>query len=72
MTDRIKDLALDAIVKNIAVDAWVFTDHELETFAGSIIRECMYVVRDINQEYDGGSTVVNAADKIRTHFGIDF
>ncbi len=39
-------------------------------FAEMIVRECMDVVRDINQEYDGGSTVVNAAQEIAEHFGI--
>lgn len=42
-----------------------------EKFAQSIVRECMDVVRDINQEYDGGSTVVNAADEIAEHFGVE-
>ena len=40
-------------------------------FAELIVRECMDVVRDINQEYDGGSTVVNAAQEIAEHFGIE-
>ncbi len=39
-------------------------------FAEMIVRECMDVVRDINQEYDSGSTVVNAAQEIAEHFGI--
>ena len=42
-----------------------------EKFAELIVRECMDVVRDINQEYDGGSTVVNAAEEIRDHFGVE-
>lgn len=29
MNERIKDLALDAIVENVASEAWVFTDAEL-------------------------------------------
>ena len=44
---------------------------EVAKFAELIIRECMDVVRDINQEYDGGSTVVNAANEIKEHFGVD-
>ena len=40
-------------------------------FAELIVRECMDVVRDINQEYGGGSTVVNAAQEIAEHFGIE-
>lgn len=39
MNERIRDLALDAIVKNIAVEAWVFTDDELEKFAELIVRD---------------------------------
>jgi hypothetical protein len=41
-----------------------------ERFSELLIRECMDLVRDINQEYDGGSTVVNAAEEIREHFGV--
>jgi len=41
-----------------------------ETFASLIIQECMDVVQDINQEYDGGSTTVNAAEEISEYFGI--
>ena len=40
-------------------------------FAELIVQECMDVVRDINQEHDGGDTVVNAADEIREHFGVE-
>jgi hypothetical protein len=39
-------------------------------FAELLIRECMDIVCDINQEYDGGSTVVNAAEEIREYFGV--
>lgn len=42
----------------------------IDQFAELIVRECMDVVRDINQEYDGGSTVVNAADEIKDYFGV--
>jgi hypothetical protein len=41
-----------------------------QKFAELLIRECMDIVRDINQEYDGGSTVVNAAEEIREYFGV--
>ena len=43
MNDKIKNLAVDAIVENPAVDAWVFTDKELEQFSESIIKECAEV-----------------------------
>jgi len=42
-----------------------------ETLAFLVIQECIDVVQDINQEYDGGSTTVNAADEIKQHFGIE-
>jgi hypothetical protein len=42
-----------------------------EFFADLIIRECADVVADINQDYDGGSTTVNAAEEIKQHFGIE-
>ncbi|MFZ9611310.1 MAG: hypothetical protein ACO294_11480, partial [Methylococcales bacterium] len=53
MNDRIKDLALDAIVENIASEAWVFTDSELEKFAKSIIQECIDVVDKVYDEQTG-------------------
>jgi len=43
MNTKIQDLALNAIVKNIASEAWVFTDEELETFANSLVLECAEV-----------------------------
>lgn len=33
MNERIKDIALDCIVKNLATDCWVFTDEEFNQFA---------------------------------------
>ena len=42
-----------------------------EKFAELIVRECMDVVRHINQDYDGGSTTINAADEIKEHFGVE-
>ena len=42
-----------------------------EKFALLIIRDCMDVVCDINQEYDGGSTVVNAAELIKEYFEVE-
>ena len=37
---KIKDLALEAIVKHPASSHWVFTDEELEHFADLIVQEC--------------------------------
>ena len=71
MNDRIKDLALDAIVKHIAVDAWIFTDEELEKFALSIVDECT----DVGSQWADGLidsnhyTFVNK--KIKRYFGVD-
>ena len=43
MNERIRDLALESIVKCIAAEAWVFTDSELEKFVELIIAECKKV-----------------------------
>lgn len=43
MNDIIKDIACKAIVKNIAADAWVFTDTELAQFGKSLVEECAEV-----------------------------
>jgi capsid portal protein len=84
MNERIKDLALDAIVENVASEAWVFTDSELEKFAKSIIQECIDVV-DQNTygpcgEYDYSYSNENDAadtrartirDDIVSRFGVE-
>lgn len=57
MNTLIKDFALDAIVKNIAVDAWVFTDEELDAFAKLIIEECIAKCDEIA---DGASVIANS------------
>ena len=57
MNTLIKDFALDAIVKNIAVDAWVFTDEELDAFAKLIINECIAKCDEIA---DGASVIANS------------
>lgn len=41
-----------------------------ETFASLIIQECIDIVENINQEHDGGSTTVNAAEEIAEYFGV--
>ena len=71
MNERIKQLAEQA---GMGHERWNTTsqfESFLEKFAELIVRECMDVVRDISQEYDGGSTVVNAADEIKEHFGVE-
>ena len=57
MNTLIKDFALDAIVKNIAVDAWVFTDEELDAFAKLIINECIAKCDEIA---DDASVITNS------------
>ena len=54
-------------------EAYIIFDppESLEKLVKLVVLECMDVVRDINQEYDGGSTVVNAADEIKEHFGVE-
>ena len=51
MNERVKDLALDAIVKHIASEAWVFTDAELEQFVHSIIKDCMTMSDELKAQY---------------------
>lgn len=41
--NHIADLALDVIIENPAVDAWVFTNQELEKFAQSLVEEAAEV-----------------------------
>lgn len=73
MNKRIKELAQKAGVSFLMEDdhSMVMNGKDLEMFADLIIRECADVVADINQDYDGGSTTVNAAEEIKQHFGIE-
>jgi hypothetical protein len=77
MNERIRELELEAIAyadsKVPANDRYNDIYHSIvrRMLVELIVRECMKVVRDINQEYDGGSTVVNAADEIAEHFGVE-
>lgn len=71
MNDRIKDLALDAIVKHIAVDAWIFTDDELEKFALSIVRKCMDIAKYHTPDTEECEYTWLIHDKIQKYFGID-
>jgi hypothetical protein len=58
MNERIRDLALDAIVENIAAEGWVFTDQELQKFAESIIKVCIKQGELIQSQ-----TVMNASEQ---------
>ncbi len=70
MKERIKEIYNKALEQHVSNNkSW--EELNPEKFAELIIRECMDVVRDINQEYDGGSTVVNAAEEIKQHFGVE-
>ena len=73
MNERIKELAQKAGVSFLMEDdhSMVMNGKDLEMFADLIIRECADVVADINQDYNGGSTTVNAAEEIKQHFGIE-
>ena len=73
MNKRIKELAQKAGVSFLMEDdhSMVMNGKDLEMFAELIVRECADVVADINQDYDGGSTTVNAAEEIKQHFGIE-
>ena len=63
MNPKFRDLQIQAFAECKTFEDGQFrTDEVFERFAELIIRECMDVVRDINQDYDGGSTVVNAAE----------
>jgi hypothetical protein len=58
MNERIRDLALDAIVENIAAEGWVFSDDELQKFAESIIKVCVLQGERIQSQ-----TVMNASEE---------
>jgi hypothetical protein len=58
MNERIRDLALNAIVENIAAEGWVFTDQELQKFAESIIKVCIKQGELIQSQ-----TVMNASEQ---------
>jgi hypothetical protein len=58
MNERIRDLALNAIVENIAAEGWVFTDQELQQFAESIVKVCIKQGERIQAQ-----TVSNASEQ---------
>ena len=81
MNERIKDLALDAIVENVASEAWVFTDAELEKFAELIVQECVQTLRDNTPMLDKNESLedwnkgyiramVDCEHHIQEHFGV--
>ncbi len=51
MNERIRDLALEASVKYISSEEWVFTDSELEKFAESIVKQCMTICKNSEDTY---------------------
>jgi hypothetical protein len=67
MNKRIRDLALDAIVENIASEKWVFTDEELQKFARTLILEAAGVANKHWIQHKGCC----AHFSIRQHFGIN-
>ena len=65
MNPRIRDFALEAIVKNIASEEWVFSDTELEKFAELIVKECARVQHKRFCEHGDVSW-----DILMQHFGV--
>ena len=68
MNERIRDLALECIVENIASPVWVFTDAELDQFADLIVRECGVALRPMLRDMISRG---QAWDLIRQHFGVE-
>ena len=73
MNERIRDLALNAIVENIAAEGWVFTDQELRRFGDALIKEAIAVVQkrymgDQNRE---DMEVRRCVEDLRKHFGVE-
>jgi hypothetical protein len=58
MNEKIRDLALNAIVENIAAEGWVFSDQELQQFAESIVKVCIKQGELIQSQ-----TVMNASEQ---------
>ena len=49
----------------------LYTEKELERFARRIICECIELVKGIRMDVDGGSYTIDAADEIKSHFGLE-
>ena len=79
MKDRIRDIALDCMVRYINDgDAWSFTTDELEKFGETIVRECCKVMDDTAKEakenftYMGDDVPTSVHQiKILKHFGVE-
>jgi hypothetical protein len=74
MNERIRDLALDALVENIASEKWVFTEEELERFAKLIVGECanqcdLLLDHKMSSEWARGTHDCSRA--IKKHFGVE-
>jgi hypothetical protein len=41
MNERIRDLAIESIVKNITAEDWTFTDEELEKFTEAVRQDVL-------------------------------
>lgn len=70
MNKLIKELALEALVENIASEKWVFTDEELNRFGELVVRECVKVV---SKRYMGDNNredmeVRRCVEDLRQHF----
>ena len=70
MKARIRDLALEAIVENIAAPAWVFTDDELEYFAELIVRECADACKRVGVLELAEDQGEMYAQAVKEHFGV--
>jgi len=72
MNQRIRDLALDAIVENPNLDGWVFNDQELENFAKSIIQECMNICDEVRAKYGKYTFTARVCkERFADHFGVE-
>jgi hypothetical protein len=74
MNEKIKELASDvgAVFDVIAMgrhDGVLFTETELEKFAKKIIRECITLCDDSDEEYSESCDW--AAKQIKKHFGFE-
>ena len=67
MNDRIRDIALEASIKYIAAEEWIFTDSELEKVAEMIIRECM----KLNCQQLSITAIERILPLYEEHFGVD-
>ena len=77
MNPRIKLLAEQAEgTKKHVPSVWQFYDHELEKFAQLIVYECVGICEsvdeaDIQYRYDYRRGVLDCADTLRQHFGVE-